>query len=69
MLKTFWLQPAVAGLESGASGEVGSAIADLAIDGHTKFDLEGFWIDRFGRIDPFSSEWMKLSAEAHSKKN
>ena len=52
----------------GASGGVGSAIADLAIEGQTRFDLEGFRTDRFGRIDAFSSEWMKRCANARSKK-
>ena len=52
----------------GASGGVGSAIADLAIEGQTRFDLESFRTDRFGRIDAFSSEWMKRCANARSKK-
>ena len=46
----------------------GSAIADLAIEGQTRFDLESFRTDRFGRIDTFSSEWMKRCANARSKK-
>ena len=53
----------------GASGGVGSAIADLAIEGRTKFDLESFRTDRFGRIDAFSSEWMQRCANARSKKS
>jgi len=52
----------------GASGGVGSAIADLAIEGRTRFDLESFRTDRFGRIDAFSSEWMQRCANARSKK-
>ena len=52
----------------GASGGVGSAIADLAIEGQTRFDLESFRTDRFGHIDAFSPEWIQRCAEARSKK-
>ena len=52
----------------GASGGVGSAIAELAIEGKTSFDLESFRIDRFGAIDSFSAEWMLRCANARSKK-
>ena len=41
------------GARRGASGGFGSAIADLAIEGRTRFDLESFRTDRFGRIDAF----------------
>ena len=68
-VKDFLVATGCCGSGIGASGGVGSAITNLAIDGHTKFDLEGFRIDRFGRIDPFSAEWMQLRAEARSKKN
>ena len=52
----------------GASGGIGSAIAELAIGGETGFDLESFRTDRFGRIDAFSPEWMQSCADARSKK-
>ena len=52
----------------GASGGVGSAIAELAIEGETGFDLESFRTDRFGRIDAFSPEWMQRCADARSNK-
>ena len=52
----------------GASGGIGSAIAELAIEGETGFDLESFRTDRFGRIDAFSPEWMQLCAVARSNK-
>jgi len=52
----------------GASGGIGSAIAELAIGGETGFDLESFRTDRFGRIDTFSPEWMQLCADARSNK-
>ena len=52
----------------GASGGVGSAIAELAIEGETGFDLESFRTDRFGRIDAFSSDWMQRCAAARSNK-
>ena len=49
-------------------GGIGSAIAELAIEGQTRFDLESFRTDRFGHIDAFSSEWMQRCANARSKK-
>ena len=52
----------------GASGGIGSAIAELAIEGKTGFDLERFRTDRFGRIDAFSPEWMQRCADARSNK-
>jgi len=52
----------------GASGGVGNAIAELAIEGETGFDLESFRTDRFGRIDAFSPEWMQRCADARSNK-
>ena len=52
----------------GASGGIGSAIAELAIEGETGFDIESFRTDRFGRIDAFSPEWMQLCAVARSNK-
>jgi len=52
----------------GASGGIGSAIAELAIEGETGFDLESFRTDRFGRIDAFSPEWMQRCADARSNK-
>ena len=52
----------------GASGGIGSAIAELAIEGETGFDLESFRTDRFGHIDVFSSEWMQRCADARSNK-
>ena len=52
----------------GASGGVGSAISELAIEGETGFDLESFRTDRFGRIDAFSPEWMQRCADARSNK-
>ncbi len=64
----FFVATGCCGAGIGASGGVGSAIADLAIEGQTGFDLESFRTDRFGRIDAFSSEWMKRCANARSKK-
>jgi len=52
----------------GASGGVGSAIADLAIEGETGFDLGSFRADRFGSIDAFSPEWIQRCADARSNK-
>ena len=36
--------------------------------GQTRFNLESFRTDRFGRIDAFSPEWMQRCADARSKK-
>ena len=52
----------------GASGGIGSAIAELAIEGETEFDLESFRTARFGRIDAFSPEWMPRCADARTSK-
>ncbi len=51
-----------------ASGGVGAAIAELAIDGTTSFDLEGCRADRFGAIDAFDPDWLRRCAEARSNK-
>ena len=51
-----------------ASGGIGKAIADLAIDGRTPWDLDGCRPDRFGAIDAFSEDWQRRCAEARSKK-
>ena len=51
-----------------ASGGVGKALADLAVDGQTGFDLEGCRADRFGAIDAFSESWQRRCAEARSNK-
>ena len=64
----FYVASGCCGSGIGASGGVGRAIADLAIEGETGFDLEGFRTDRFGRIDAFSPEWRNRCANARSKK-
>jgi sarcosine oxidase subunit beta len=51
-----------------ASGGIGAAISDLAIDGRTSFDLKGCRTDRFGQIDAFSPEWLRRCALARSQK-
>ena len=53
----------------GSSGGIGRAIAELAIGGETGFYLESFRIDRFGRIDVLSLEWMQHCADARSNKD
>ena len=64
----FYVASGCCGSGIGASGGVGRAIADLAMEGETGFDLEGFRTDRFGRIDAFSPEWRNRCANARSKK-
>ena len=64
----FYVASGCCGSGIGASGGVGRAIADLAIEGETGFDLESFRTDRFGRIDAFSPEWRNRCANARSVK-
>ena len=64
----FYVASGCCGSGIGASGGVGRVIADLAMEGETGFDLEGFRTDRFGRIDAFSLEWRNRCANARSVK-
>ena len=49
-------------------GGVGHAFAEMAADRANPYDFSDFDIQRFGKIDPFSAEWLKKCAEARSKK-
>ncbi len=50
------------------AGGVGLGIAELAAGNPNPFDFNGFRIDRFGNIDPFSEEWLNRCAAARSNK-
>ncbi|MGK2864273.1 MAG: NAD(P)/FAD-dependent oxidoreductase [Chitinophagaceae bacterium] len=49
-------------------GGVGRAFASLAADQPIPFDFTDFDLCRYGKIDPFSNEWLMKCAEARSKK-
>jgi sarcosine oxidase subunit beta len=50
------------------SGGVGLAFAELAAGKPNPFDFSEFDIQRFGNINPFSSEWLERCARARSTK-
>ena len=50
------------------SGGVGYAFAEMAADRPNPYDFSDFDIQRFGIIDPFSTEWLTRCADARSKK-
>lgn len=50
------------------SGGVGLAVATLAAGNEPVFDLSDFNVARFGKIDPFSTEWLEQCAMARSVK-
>ena len=50
------------------SGGVGLAFATMAAGSKNPFDFSEFDIQRFGKIDSFSKEWLDKCAMARSKK-
>jgi 4-methylaminobutanoate oxidase (formaldehyde-forming) len=50
------------------SGGVGLAFAELAAGRANPFDFSHFSLERFGKIDPFSKEWLTRCALARSQK-
>lgn len=50
------------------SGGVGLAFAEMAAGRPNPFDFSHFNLDRFGKIDPFSPEWLEKCAQARSVK-
>jgi sarcosine oxidase subunit beta len=50
------------------AGGVGLAFAEMAADRSNPYDFSDFDIQRFGKIDPFSTEWLTKCADARSKK-
>ncbi|MGZ8523116.1 MAG: NAD(P)/FAD-dependent oxidoreductase [Chitinophagaceae bacterium] len=50
------------------AGGVGHAFAEMAADRPNPYDFSDFDIQRFGKIDPFSREWLDKCAMARSMK-
>jgi sarcosine oxidase subunit beta len=50
------------------SGGVGLAFAELAAGRSNPFDFSQFSLERFGKVDPFSREWLDRCALARSQK-
>jgi len=50
------------------SGGVGLAFAEMAAGNANPFDFSHFDLERFGKIDPFSREWLNKCGLARSKK-
>ena len=50
------------------AGGVGLAFAEMAADKTNPYDFSEFDIQRFGKIDPFSNEWLNKCAMARSRK-
>ncbi len=50
------------------SGGVGLAFAEMAAGKPHPFNFSDFDVQRFGKIDPFSNEWLTKCADARSKK-
>ena len=44
-------------------------MSELIIKGRSDFDIEAFKPDRFGKLDPFDSEFLKQCARARSAKS
>ncbi|PWU03144.1 MAG: FAD-binding oxidoreductase, partial [Bacteroidetes bacterium] len=57
-----------AGAGISVSGGVGLAFAELASGKPNPFDFSNFNLERFGKIDPFSNEWLQKCALARSGK-
>jgi len=56
------------GFATSVSGGVGLAFAELAAGRSNPFDFSQFSLERFGKIDPFSNEWLDRCALARSQK-
>ena len=50
------------------SGGVGLAFSEMAAGRPNPYDFSAFDIERYGKIDPFSKEWLQKCADARSKK-
>lgn len=57
-----------AGAGISVSGGVGLAFAEMIAGKPNPYDFTNFNIDRFGKIDPFSKEWLDKCALARSQK-
>lgn len=51
-----------------ASGGIGEALADLILENSSSYDLAPFRYDRFGDVDPSSTEFQNRCAEARAGK-
>lgn len=60
----FLLASGCCGAGIAVSGGVGLALAELAAGKEPVFDLSAFNAARFGKIDPFSAEWLEKCAMA-----
>lgn len=67
-VENFLLASGCCGAGIAVSGGVGLALAELAAGNASAFDLSDFSVVRFGKIDPFSTEWLEKCAMARSKK-
>jgi 4-methylaminobutanoate oxidase (formaldehyde-forming) len=47
---------------------VGLAFSEMAAGNDNPFDFSHFDLERFGKIDPFSREWLNKCGLARSKK-
>ncbi|HET9488052.1 MAG TPA: FAD-binding oxidoreductase [Chryseosolibacter sp.] len=50
------------------SGGVGLAFAEMAAGRPNPFDFSHFSLERFGKVDPFSTAWLDKCAQARSQK-
>lgn len=64
----FLLASGCCGAGIAVSGGVGLALAELAAENNSPFDLSEFSAVRFGNIDPFSTAWLEKCAMARSLK-
>ncbi len=67
-INNLFLATGCAGAGISVSGGVGLAFAELAAGRPNPFDFSQFAIERFGKIDPFSEEWLYKCAIARSIK-
>lgn len=67
-VENFLLASGCCGAGIAVSGGVGLALAELAAGNASAFDLSDFDVARFGKIGPFSKEWLEKCAMARSKK-
>ena len=64
----FLLAAGCCGAGIAVSGGVGLALAELAAGNEPVFDLSGFNVARFGKVDPFGISWLEKCAMARSVK-
>ena len=67
-VKNLFAATGCAGAGISVSGGVGLAFAEMLAGKSNPYDFTNFNIDRFGKIDPFSKEWLDKCALARSQK-